>query len=564
MPVVARFLGSIALILVMHFPNLVRSQCDPTLVRLEPAQESLSRSLLLNADGESPILYLTLFSEKGGKFHLKAGGFERVGDEAYVSGSQLKLPAAAMGLAAGDLKEIAIPVEWKTSGIYRGNLLLHAKEDSCTTVIPLELRLMTEGQLALVEPNSQLEVRYVSPSWLNGLVPPRIRQNAISLRVENKGGTDVALERISFSLQGQETNTNLDETHLAKGELPIIIPPFSYQTLNFPFSSQQIPPDEYRGNLRLHVDGEQSHITMPITLYGRSGVWGAIFVLLLGILVGRMMKDVDKAKDQMKAMDVFIPLQGRVAQLTDPKTRSILERELSGLNKAINLAKSEEEWQAIQEQMEAMETKLGQIDAVAEVWAEMEPELPTGSGAEKAAYKQVSRANQAILNGDEARFQASLAELTKQLKISNGSRDATAEPMPSFDDELAQLRREVKLGKPAPQPPAEPTLGQRFNQLLFFLSGIKVNARVRYALFRPLASLATFLIILLLGFQEIYLNAGDTFGVDGFYDFLKLFLWGIVSDVFTRSLTGNTAVSNFLSSKTTGDSSSGSEEEKKI
>ena len=90
------------------------------------------------------------------------------------------------------------------------------------------------------------------------------------------------------------------------------------------------------------------------------------------------------------------------------------------------------------------------------------------------------------------------------------------------------------------------------NQVLRFLnfvSGIKVSARVRYGLFRPIIGLTTFIVLVLLGFQEIYIDGGATFGAEGVYDYLKLFLWGIISDVFSRSLAGSDAGVQRLMSK---------------
>ena len=57
---------------------------------------------------------------------------------------------------------------------------------------------------------------------------------------------------------------------------------------------------------------------------------------------------------------------------------------------------------------------------------------------------------------------------------------------------------------------------------------------------------ATFIVLLLLGFNEIYINGGETFGAEGIMDYLKLFLWGVVSDVFSRSLTSDDLVGGFM------------------
>ena len=77
-------------------------------------------------------------------------------------------------------------------------------------------------------------------------------------------------------------------------------------------------------------------------------------------------------------------------------------------------------------------------------------------------------------------------------------------------------------------------LGRR---LLVALSGIQVTAETKVpGFFRPLISLLILVLLMLLGFQTLYVKSGFTFGVGGLYDYLGLFLWGISADVAQRTL----------------------------
>ena len=85
-----------------------------------------------------------------------------------------------------------------------------------------------------------------------------------------------------------------------------------------------------------------------------------------------------------------------------------------------------------------------------------------------------------------------------------------------------------------------------FFRAMQWISGVSMSARFLYGFIRPLVTLATFIVLLLLGFDEIYVNGGETFGAAGIMDYLKLFLWGVVSDVFSRSLTSDDLVGGFI------------------
>jgi hypothetical protein len=53
---------------------------------------------------------------------------------------------------------------------------------------------------------------------------------------------------------------------------------------------------------------------------------------------------------------------------------------------------------------------------------------------------------------------------------------------------------------------------------------------------RPLLFIVLLIILALLGLQTLYVNAGSTFGAQGVYDYLGLFLWGLSADIAQRTL----------------------------
>ena len=82
--------------------------------------------------------------------------------------------------------------------------------------------------------------------------------------------------------------------------------------------------------------------------------------------------------------------------------------------------------------------------------------------------------------------------------------------------------------------------GSRWNWLAKFLaalSGVQtLNLEVRYWLIRPILWLVLLIVLVLLGLQTLYVNAGATFGVNGLYDYLGLFLWGLSADIANQGL----------------------------
>ncbi len=87
---------------------------------------------------------------------------------------------------------------------------------------------------------------------------------------------------------------------------------------------------------------------------------------------------------------------------------------------------------------------------------------------------------------------------------------------------------------------SQPTINRRWNWLaigLAKLSGVQtLNAEFRYWFIRPFLWLVLLVVLVLLGLQTLYVNAGASFGVNGLYDYLGLFLWGLSADIANQGL----------------------------
>jgi hypothetical protein len=82
-------------------------------------------------------------------------------------------------------------------------------------------------------------------------------------------------------------------------------------------------------------------------------------------------------------------------------------------------------------------------------------------------------------------------------------------------------------------PPRKPRWHAR---ALAWLSGINLNAEVRYWLFRPLLFLVLLLLLVLAGLKALYIDGSASFGSGGLYDYLGLFMWGLSAQIVQSTL----------------------------
>ncbi|GJM35627.1 MAG: hypothetical protein DHS20C18_46280 [Saprospiraceae bacterium] len=547
------------LFLLANLP--VRGQCDPSVLQVVDNERPVRFSVLIEEGKASLNDFIRVRSATGGEFEVKADALrdERTGKT--IAANRITLTPTKFSIAKGDSEELGLEIaELEQTGLFTGQLFITNQADSCNIIIPLEVEVVADGQLSVLESDRNLEVRFVSPSWLNGLIPHKIRHQGLHFRIENTGDSPVEIEDFTLSLKGNSTKQVLSEKDFNWGDEKKVVAPQKIQTIRLPLANQmKIDADEYDGLLRLYFNGALKPMTLTVTLYTRIGVAGAILALLLGIAVGRMMKDVNKAQDQLEVMDRFIPLRARAEKLTDQPTKELLKTEMDEIEAKINKVTDAAGREALEERLNGLERKIIQLEhfflLLSNTLERMKEEGIDRDRYNKEIHPKFVLLRTAILEGKEEESKKVLAELKNAItELYNESRDVLDKGSTSeVEAEMKKVMDSFTVVD-AKTSTAPLSTGEKVEKwalrILNFIAGVKVTARVRYGLFRPLVSLATFLVIVLLGFQEIYVNGGDTFGVDGIYDYLKLFLWGVVSDVFSRTLIGNSSVDTFMAKPT--------------
>ncbi|MCO6487666.1 MAG: hypothetical protein J5I98_04570 [Phaeodactylibacter sp.] len=555
----AYFLGSLIFSGLLFLGSAsAQGQCDTSVLRVERNGQPVRFSVLLGDSAARLNDFIRVSSPAGGAFEAEAGGLrdERTGKT--IPASHIRLAPTAFTVAKGDTEEVGLEVApIGEAGLFAGQLFITHPADSCHLAVPIELEVVRAGQLTVLEPDRNLEVKVVSPSWLNGLIPRKIRHQGLVFRVENHGASAVTIDRFSLSLKGQSTEQALTEKDVSWQGEEKAIGPESIQTIRLSLNKDaKLDADEYKGFLRIHFEGALKPITLPVTLYARVGVGGAILVLLLGIFVGRMMKDVNKAGDQLEVMGRFIPIRARVEKMDHEPTRNLLIAEMNELEAEINKVADSAGREAVEKKLDVLDRKVAQLQQMFRLFSDTEDrmkKMDLDAGLYNEIVDKFLLLRTAILEGKDEESKKVLADIQSAIGKMGASRDVTRGSSggigAAVQAEMAKLNEALE-DKGGETKPAVLSWGDRAGKwalrILDLIAGVKVTARVRYGLFRPLVALAAFLVIVLLGFQEIYVNGGDTFGLEGVYDYLKLFLWGIVSDVFSRTLIGNSSVESFM------------------
>ncbi len=551
-------------------------QCVP--VGLVPSQDGVTVMGLWSEVGEQIpeqfIGHFLLKSDGDATYRLAATALTDEESSGSIAASGISFSPSVVTLEAGKTTQIRVEFSGvAAAGHYLGLLQISQEVESgdCFREFPLDLDVKVPGQVSIMGEDVSLEIRTVEKSWLVGLLPRYIRQEGIFVRVENAGPTSVSFRDFSLSLKGQKTQHPLSKSDVIWENPDEVIPPGGIATMQFTFTDAArdiIQPDSYSGSLRLHVKNYPQSLQVGISLFSRTGVMGAMIALLLGILVGRMLKSVNNASDQIDLMGRFVPLRAKADNLSDPVSKKALMIELNELERQINEVKDPSQRPMVEAMFPTVETKVAQIvdlDSTYRRLGEQFVEKKVRKEKQQPVLNEMNRVRDAILVGDQVEIKAGWGAILSAAEVAlapertrslDGPLEPSAEETANLKAELSAIEQMMQKSEKGGLLNSEEGTAETFWQKLergffrFFnlIGGVKINARVKFGVFRPLVAIVTFLVVLLIGFQEIYLSSGDgadTFGAEGVYDHFKLFVWGVVSDIFSRTLTDDRTMTSF-------------------
>lgn len=408
--------------------------------------------------------------------------------------AEIKLDTEGYGVALIKIKRPA------TTGRYVGEIVLWSDKDKAKRTVPLRFYFLENALEYAISTEDQLFViRYSEPSWWSFLLPNRIKQDNTGIRVENKTLYPGEVEHVIFELKGVATQRVLDSVFFETPDQKMKLPPKRQGVLKFSFKPDaDLKPDEYKGIMQVYLKDQTEPLTAVVQLFYRASVFWALLVIVLGFLVGYMFKDLEKASFQIPLMKRLLMLNKEINRLEDSELVKAYNKQSLSIEKKIDKVFSEESKAIIEAELKKLE------DSVNAALPRNDLPYPVSTNIDSDRTKQNSKKNSIYSNNEND------TSLKKKLYV--------------FEKRITSL---IKL----------------------IVSGDWINAKWRYWLFRPIANFILFSILVYVGLHELYIKGGDTFGSEGFFDYLKLFIWGTVSNVTSRALTSNNQIMQLIGKK---------------
>ena len=230
--------------------------------------------------------------------------------------------------------------------------------------------------------------------------------------------------------------------------------------------------------------------------------------------MGRLAQDMESsnAQKQVKFYPRYVELRGNAANIKNESVFNYLEKQFQGVK--LKIDKGEETEEVLEQELNRLEINVSFLTNLEILETKLnESELD----ALKAILNpQIKEAINSLISGNLEQAQQLGKEIEEALREaqadgSMGINDDIIQPLlDGFRASRDKLVETIQAFKP--QLPG----GRRWNWLAKFLaalSGVQtLNLEVRYWLIRPILWLVLLIVLVLLGLQSLYVNAGATLG----------------------------------------------------
>ncbi len=414
-----------------------------------------------------------------------------------------------------------------------------AKDDAL--VIPLKLHIGARPEVKPIVANLGVQVvrcqNSIDCALAAWLLPNSVVRDDWDVQLDNRTLLPVEVIEAAIVMQGERTGSTVGINDMIIA-VPHTLPANQVETIALTIFRNRLSPDRYQGMLRLKLENANDPVIVNVALDVRDGPLGPLLVVLAGIIVGRLVRGMEtpEARKQVKLLPRFYRLQADSADVTDPSAVEYLSEQLKITKQKIEASKDPEE--ALAQLLDKLQARIGFLVGLESLERQLKS-LRLDALSEELK-PNIQSARQALLDEKVERAERLRKQVEKRLRRvqEDGTMGAAADHFERLLNALCSSGSDLTATEAAA--PVRRPGGDRWGwlaQLMATLSGARlVSADVRYWLIRPLLWLILLGMLVLLGMQTLYVNAGATFGAAGLYDYLGLFLWGLSADVAQRTL----------------------------
>ncbi len=455
---------------------------------------------------------------------LRTDGKEHIGRQQIALTSTAKVD-----LAPNTPKDVEIKITGvKLPGAYKGTLSFFRPGQGLNAAVEVLIEVIAEGvpKFAPRKGSEAVKIQLFDCSsldcWMAQLIQPGAFSRRYPLMFDNASLAEFEMTA-TVNASGEVTHGSLETVLSVRSPVPVPTQPVF--TLPIDIRSSNPLPDHYIGDVQLRTAMDAPPLKIPLEVNVRTGPIWPVIILVLGILLGRLLKYM-KEKGTPQS-DLLLNLYQLESRITSSPDAQLLQPMLATVKTLIYDMKLDDAKMEITH----IENRWTQLKTLRGLESLLAPRA--NEPAVASIQRDILRAIDLIKNKQDQPASALVSQIQTAVQNlpSPPPAHAAAQEMA-----VAQAKKAVVDAARTVQGVAEPP--PWYVRLLSLFTGINggLRAEVTLRVLRPTIYLFLIVALIILGMQQLYMK-NATFGSDPFSDYFGLLVWAMSSDVASRTLT---------------------------
>ena len=431
-------------------------------------------------------------------------------------------------------------------GVYNGKLeiLERGGERENALVVPLRVIAKAQPSLSPLPGTDRVQLKLVRSlrPWKYSFSDIFLHDSAFldvyKLKFKNDVQAAVRVLDSKVVLLGEHTGHQLTGDELSLEQEDLTIGAGEIGVLQMKIDRPNIPPDHYTGDVYISVEGMAGWLTVPVDLYMRNPPLFPSLVLVFGIVLGRLVQYMkERGTPQAEGLRKVYVLRAKIekAHEDDRKALEPMVDRAKKMTYGADLDKLDGELHAIEKRLEVL-NKIRIIEEEDLKGRENDPIAKQVIANIKRVRKQVERGEDEKVSTLMKELDPLLTKLDSNL-MGTGADNAERKKIEQAKDRAKEAEEAASDAAETPTRPVPSRLRRGGEWVLKLLTGSAIPAEVSLWFIPPFLYITLIVGLYFVGMGSIYVDKGLSFGANPLADYMGLFLWGLSSDVASRTLT---------------------------
>jgi hypothetical protein len=405
------------------------------------------------------------------------------------------------------------------------------------TPVLLSLNGREQINLKLVNCNKSL---FLDCGLARLILPGAAFTETYDLRLDNPTNYEVKILKSIVYADGSNINgaaqlSDQESRKVFTLDLRKSLPPNEITILPITINHSLLYPDQYNGSVILTVKDRKDRLSFPINLSVRSGPLLPLFILFLGVVLGRLLKYMqERGEPQAKVLEEVYRLQADIAgaKLEDRDKQLLID-----MSKEAQILVVREKLDVAPAQIQTIRDRLDILIKLQSLEDQLVAQATTFPTDVDTFTVDIRKARLYIAQKEDLKAKEILEKIYTSMNDIGGKAAGEDPEIRSMKQSLVDAASATSRIGTASSITIPKKSISGFKMFMITLSGVsdQVRAEAIFWIVRPILSIVLLVGLSFVGMGSLYVEK-PTFGANPFADYLGLIIWGMSADFASRKL----------------------------